>query len=215
MKIDHEETKKMKISSRSISWRKGMNFLNNIEELRARARKQIEDGAVTENYKLDRNRVVAILNAALATEIVCVLRYRYHYFVASGIHSAGVAEEFLTHSNEELRHVDMLSERINQLGGNPEMNPAVITQVSHSEYNEGESLAEMIREDLVAERIAIESYREMASFFGEKDPTSRRLIEEILAAEEEHADELAKLLAKIEPTHRPETRPEAKQASSR
>jgi len=182
-----------------------MNFLINIEELRARARKQIEDGAITENYKLDRNRVVAILNAALATEIVCVLRYRYHYFVASGIHSAGVAEEFLTHSNEELQHVDMLAERINQLGGNPEMNPAVITQVSHSEYKEGESLAEMIREDLIAERIAIESYREMVSFFGDKDPTSRRLIEEILATEEEHADDFAKLLAKIEPIPKTKT----------
>lgn len=192
-----------------------MNFLNNIEELRARARKQIEDGAVTKDYKLDRDRVIAILNAALATEIVCVLRYRYHYFVASGIHSAGVAEEFLTHSNEELQHVDMLAERINQLGGNPEMNPAVITQVSHSEYKEGESLAEMIREDLVAERIAIESYREMVSFFGEKDPTSRRLIEEILATEEEHADEFAKLLARIEPPPKATTQPEAKQASSR
>jgi bacterioferritin len=191
-----------------------MNFLINIEELRARARKQIEDGAVTENYKLDRGRVVAILNAALATEIVCVLRYRHHYFVASGIHSAGVADEFLTHSNEELQHADMLAERINQLGGNPEMNPAVITQVSHSEYKEGESLAEMIREDLVAERIAIESYREMIGFFGEKDPTSRRLIEEILATEEEHADEFAKLLAKIEPTPKAETQPETKRASS-
>jgi bacterioferritin len=209
MKIDHEETKKTKISSLRFFvvdfLGKDMNFLINIEELRARARKQIEDGAITENYKLDRNRVVAILNAALATEIVCVLRYRYHYFVASGIHSAGVAEEFLTHSNEELQHVDMLAERINQLGGNPEMNPAFITKVSHSEYIEGESLAEMIREDLVAERIAIESYREMVSFFGEKDPTSRRLIEEILATEEEHADEFAKLLAKIEPTPKAET----------
>jgi bacterioferritin len=192
-----------------------MNFLNNIEELRARARKQIEDGALTENYKLDRDRVIAILNAALATEIVCVLRYRYHYFAASGIHSAGVAEEFLTHSNEELQHADMIAERINQLGGNPEMNPSVITQTSHSEYVEGESLAAMIREDLVAERIAIESYREMASFFGEKDPTSRRLIEDILATEEEHADEFSKLLAKIEPTPKAETRPETKRASSR
>jgi bacterioferritin len=116
---------------------------------------------------------------------------------------------------EELRHVDMIAERINQLGGNPEMNPSVITQASHSEYVEGESLAEMIREDLVAERIAIESYREMASFFGEKDSTSRRLIEDILATEEEHADEFSKLLAKIEPTPKAETRPETKRASSR
>ena len=191
-----------------------MNLLINIEDLRARARKQIEDGPVTENYNLDRGRVVAILNAALATEIVCALRYRYHYFVASGIHSAGVAEEFLTHSNEELQHADMLAERITQLGGNPEMNPAVVTHVSHSEYKEGESLAEMIREDLVAERIAIETYREMVSFFGEKDPTSRRLIEEILATEEEHADEFAKLLARIEPALKLEIHESVKQATS-
>lgn len=191
-----------------------MNLLVNLEEIRARARKQIEDGPITDNYDLDRDRVIAILNAALATEIVCVLRYRYHYYVSSGIHSAAVAQEFLQHSNEEQQHADMLAERITQLGGNPEMNPAVITHVSHSEYKEGESLADMIREDLVAERIAIETYREMVSFFGEKDPTSRRLIEEILAKEEEHADEFAKLLSKIDPAPSPESMLNVKQAGS-
>src|SRR5215813_9816816 len=191
-----------------------MNLLINVEEIRARARKQIEDGAVTENYNLDLEHVIALLNAALATEIVCMLRYRYHYFVSSGIHSAAVAKEFLNHSNEEQRHMDMLARRITQLGGNPEMNPAVIPHVSHCEFREGESLGEMIREDLVAERIAIETYREMVSFFGEKDPTSRRLIEEILATEEEHADDFAKLLAKIGPAPKPETQAETMQATS-
>ncbi len=191
-----------------------MNLLVNIEEIRARARKQIEDGPVTQDYGLDRERVIAILNAALATEIVCMLRYRYHYFVSSGIHSAAVAQEFLEHSNEEQQHADMLADRITQLGGNPEMNPAIIPHVSHSEYKVGETLGEMIREDLVAERIAIETYREMVSFFGEKDPTSRRLIEEILATEEEHADEFAKLLSKIESTASPEIQPTIKVAGS-
>jgi bacterioferritin len=192
-----------------------MNLLINIEEIRARARKQIEDGAVTENYKLDLDLVIALLNAALATEIVCVLRYRYHYFVASGIHSAAVAQEFLQHSNEEQQHADMIAERITQLGGKPEMNPAVITHASHSEYKEGDSLAEMIREDLVAERIAIETYREMVGFFGEKDSTSRRLIEEILAKEEEHADEFVKLLARLETVSKPEPRASVARRTSR
>jgi bacterioferritin len=174
-----------------------MNFVSNIAEIRARARKQIEEGAITENYNLNRDQVVKILNEALATEIVCVLRYRYHYFAANGIHSAAIVEEFLQHSNEEQRHADMLAERISQLGGKPEMNPAVLTNASHSEYKEGESLVEMIREDLIAERIAIESYREIIRFLGDNDPTSRRLLEEILAKEEEHANELADLLVEI------------------
>jgi bacterioferritin len=192
-----------------------MNLLINIEEIRARARKQIEDGAVTENYDLDLDHVIALLNAALATEIVCVLRYRYHYFVASGIHSAAVAQEFLEHSNEEQQHADLLAERITQLGGKPEMNPAVISQASHSEYKEGDTLAEMIREDLVAERIAIETYREMVKFFGEKDSTSRRLIEEILAKEEEHADEFGKLLSKVETSAKPEAPAENARTTAR
>jgi len=176
-----------------------MEFISNIEEIRARARKKIEDGALTEDYLLDSEQAISILNEALATEIVCTLRYRYHYFAASGIHSAAIAEEFLQHSNEEQGHADMIARRIKQLGGKPEMNPAIIAKMAHSEYKEGNTLSEMLREDLIAERIAIETYREMVNYFGVKDPTSRRLIEEILAVEEEHADELADLLFAVEP----------------
>ncbi len=176
-----------------------MEFLNNIEEIRARARKKIEDGAVTEDYPLDSEQAISILNEALATEIVCTLRYRFHYFAATGIHSAYIAEEFLEHANEEQAHADMIARRIRQLGGKPEMNPAVVAKMAHSEYKEGNTLTEMLREDLIAERIAIETYREMVNYFGVKDPTSRRMIEEILAVEEEHADELADLLFAVEP----------------
>ncbi len=176
-----------------------MTPVSKVEELRTRARKQIEDGALTADYKLDVNEAVGLLNEALATELVCVLRYRFHYYMASGIHSAGVAEEFLEHSNEELGHADSLAERIKQLGGKPEMNPDVIAKISHSEYKEGGTLSEMLKEDLIAERIAIESYREMIGYFGEHDSTTRRMLEEILAVEEEHADELADLLFAMEP----------------
>lgn len=176
-----------------------MGFVQNIAEIRARARRQIESGAVTQDYQLDRNQAISILNEALATEIVCVLRYQFHYFMASGIHSAAVAEEFREHANEEQEHADKLATRIKQLGGKPEMNPAVVVAHSHSQYVEGASLAEMIREDLIAERIAIETYREIIQYFGEKDPTSRILMEEILAKEEEHADELTDLLFAVEP----------------
>lgn len=170
-----------------------------VAELRTRARKKIEDGAITADYKLNVDEAVGLLNEALATELVCVLRYRFHYYMASGIHSAGVAQEFLQHSNEELGHADRLAERIKQLGGKPEMNPDVITKKSHSEYKEGGTLAEMLKEDLIAERIAIESYRELIGYFGEQDSTSRRMLEDILAVEEEHADELADLLFAVEP----------------
>lgn len=176
-----------------------MSFLTDIQKLRDRARQQIENGPVTPDYGLDRERAAAILNEALATELVCVLRYRFHYYMASGIHSSAVAQEFLEHANEEQTHADKLAERIKQLGGKPEMNPAVFPQQSHSEYREGSSLADMIRENLIAERIAIESYREMIRFFGDKDPTSRILMEEILANEEEHADEMADLLFAVGP----------------
>lgn len=176
-----------------------MDFVNNIEEIRARARQKIEDGALTADYALDPEQAVAVLNEALATEIVCVLRYRFHYFMASGIHSASVAAEFLEHANEEQQHADMIAARIKQLGGKPEMNPAIVAQKAHSEFKEGDTLVEMLREDLIAERIAIETYRDMIRYFGEKDPTSRRMIEEILAVEEEHADELADLLFAIVP----------------
>ncbi len=176
-----------------------MSFLTDIQKLRDRAREQIESGPVTPDYGLDRERAIAILNEALATELVCVLRYRFHYHMATGIHSSAVAGEFLEHANEEQAHADKLAERIKQLGGKPEMNPAVFPLHSHSEYKEGSSLADMIRENLIAERIAIESYREMVRFFGDKDPTSRLLMEQILANEEEHADEMADLLFAIEP----------------
>jgi len=176
-----------------------MQFLKNIEEIRARARQQIASGAVTKDYKLDRQQAISIMNEALATELVCVLRYKFHYFMATGIHSAGVAAEFLKHAQEEQGHADRIAKRIRQLGGKPEMNPAVIATASHSEYQEGTSLADMIREDLVAERIAIETYREIVNYFGEQDPTSRLMMEEILTKEEEHAEELADLLFAVEP----------------
>lgn len=173
--------------------------ISQIKQIRERARQQITEGAVTQDYTLDRKKAIAILNEALATELVCVLRYRFHYFMASGIHSQAVKEEFREHADEEQEHADRIAERIKQLGGKPEMNPAVLSGNSHSEYKEGTSLADMIREDLIAERIAIESYREIIRFFGEKDTTSRRILEEILAKEEEHADELADLLFAVEP----------------
>jgi len=176
-----------------------MSFMTDIKTIRERARSEMQEGAVTQDYSLDKDQAVKILNEALATEIVCVLRYRFHYFMASGIHKEGAAAEFLEHSNEEQRHADMIAERIKQLGGKPEMNPAVIAKTSHSEYVEGTSLEDMLREDLVAERIAIQTYREMIQFFGDADPTSRRLMEEILAVEEEHADDIADLLFAVEP----------------
>lgn len=176
-----------------------MSSFSDIKTLRENARSEIQDGAVTSDYGLDKDEAVRVLNEALATEIVCVLRYRFHYFMASGIHKEGAAAEFLEHSNEELRHADMIAERIKQLGGKPEMNPATVTQRSHAEYVEGTSLEDMLKEDLVAERIAIQSYREMVRFFGTADPTSRRLMEEILAVEEEHADDIADLLYATQP----------------
>jgi bacterioferritin len=176
-----------------------MSFLKNIEEIRARARQKLEEGPVTADYQLDREQAIGILNEALATEIVCVLRYQFHYFMATGIHSAAVAEEFRQHATEEQEHANMIAERIKQLGGKPEMNPALVAQTSHTQYIEGTSLADMMREDLVAERIAIDTYREIVKYFGDKDPTSRTMMEEILAKEEEHADELADLLFAVEP----------------
>lgn len=176
-----------------------MSFLTDIKTIRDRARQEIESGAVTQDYSLDKDQVIKVLNEALATEIVCVLRYRFHYYMATGIHKEGAAAEFLEHSNEEQQHADRIAERIKQLGGKPELNPAIIAQTSHSEYVEGTSLEDMLREDLVAERIAIQTYREMINFFGDKDPTSRRMMEEILAVEEEHADDIADLLFAVEP----------------
>ena len=172
-------------------------FLTDVKTLRERARRHIEDGAVTEGYKVNREMAVKILNEALATEIVCVLRYRRHYFMASGIHADGVAAEFLQHSNEEQGHADEIAARIVQLNGEPDLNPQGLLSKSHAEYVEGDTLTEMIKEDLIAERIAIDSYREMINYFGNDDPTSRRMLEGILAVEEEHADDLVSLLEDI------------------
>ncbi len=169
-------------------------FLTDIQELRARARRHIEKGAVTENYRADRQAVIKILNEALATEIVCVLRYKRHYFMAAGIHAQAVADEFLEHATEEQGHADQISHRIVQLGGEPDLNPEGLQMRSHSEYVEGTTLQDMIKEDLVAERVAIESYSEIIRYLGDDDPTSRRLMEEILAKEEEHADDLKTLI---------------------
>jgi len=168
--------------------------LPDVKTLRRQARQDIVEGAVTTGYTADRDAVVTLLNEALATELVCVLRYRRHYFMARGIHSQGVAQEFLEHSNEEQGHADRIAERIVQLGGEPDFSPDSLTGRSHAEYVEGKTLADMIKEDLVAERIAIDSYRAMVQYLGNNDPTTRRLMEEILAVEEEHADDLADLL---------------------
>lgn len=172
-------------------------FLTDIKTLRERARKHIENGAVTEGYSADRETVVKLLNEALATEIVCVLRYKRHYFMASGINAEGVAAEFLEHANDEQGHADQIAQRIVQLQGEPNFNPEGLLMRSHAEYVEGTSLTEMIKEDLVAERIAIDSYREMINYFGNDDPTSRHMMEGILAVEEEHADDLVNLLEKM------------------
>ena len=169
-------------------------FLTDIKTLRERARQHIENGAVTEGYGADRETVVKLLNEALATEIVCVLRYKRHYFMASGIHAEGVAAEFLEHANDEQGHADQIAQRIVQLQGEPDFNPEGLLMRSHAEYVEGTTLTEMIKEDLVAERIAIDSYREMIKYFGNEDPTSRRMLGGILAVEEEHADDLVSLL---------------------
>jgi bacterioferritin len=173
-------------------------FISDIQTLRKRAREHIENGAVTPGYSADRNTVVRLLNEALATEIVCTLRYKRHYFMAKGINSEAVATEFAEHAAEEQQHADQIAERIVQLGGAPDLSPEGLATRSHAEYIEGDSLIDMIKEDLVAERIAIDSYKEMVNYLGSQDPTSRRLMEEILAKEEEHAEDLVTLLEGME-----------------
>src|SRR5579872_1242551 len=165
-------------------------FVSDIQKIRERARRRMEDGAVTAGYKADRARVIEVLNQALATEIVCTLRYRRHYYAAKGIHSESIKQEFLAHAKEEQDHVDSIAERISQLGGTPDFDPDGLASRSHSEYVEGNDLASMICEDLVAERVAIEIYSEIVRWLGEDDPTTRKLIEEILKAEEEHANDM-------------------------
>ncbi len=170
------------------------SFVLDIKALRERARKHIEQGAVTEGYLADRDVVLRLLNEALATEIICVLRYKRHYFMAEGINADSVAAEFSEHAAEVQAHADQIAQRIVQLGGAPNLSPEGMASRSHSEYVEGTTLVEMIREDLVAERIAIDSYKEMIAYIAEKDPTTRRMLEGILAVEEEHADDLVSLL---------------------
>jgi len=180
-------------------------FVSDIEEIRRRARQHIENGAVTDAYQADRETVIRVLNEALATEIVCVLRYKRHHYMAAGIHAQAVAEEFSEHASEEQQHADMIAERIVQLGGAPNFSPEGLAMRSHSQYVEGTTLVDMIREDLVAERIAIDSYSEIIRYLGTNDPTSRRVLEEILAKEEEHADDMKTLietLAGIEDSNR-------------
>jgi bacterioferritin len=172
-------------------------FLTDVKTLRARARKHIQQGAVTSGYRADRTTVVKLLNEALATEIVCVLRYRRHHFMAQGMNAEPVAAEFLTHANEEQQHADQIAARIIQLNGEPNFSPEGLLSRSHAEYVEGKDLVDMIKEDLVAERVAIDSYREMIDYIGDKDTTTKRMLEGILAMEEEHADDLVGLLADL------------------
>lgn len=172
-------------------------FVTDMQNIRKRAREHIEDGAITSTYKADRKKVIEVLNEALATEIVCVLRYKYHYYMASGIHAQSVAAEFLEHANEEQGHADRIAERITQLDGAPNLSPEGLLSRSHSDYVEGDDLVDMIKENLVAERIAISTYTEIINYIGNDDITTRRMLEEILASEEEHAEDMATLLEQL------------------
>jgi bacterioferritin len=173
------------------------DFLSDVSTLRERARKQIEAGPITDAYGADRERVVKVLNEALATELVCVLRYKSHYFAAQGLNSQPIAAEFLQHANDELGHADQIAARITQLQGVPDFNPDTLTSRSHAEYVTGRELLDLVREDLVAERVAIESYSEVIRWLDNKDPTTRRMLEDILAVEEEHANDLAAFLEEM------------------
>ena len=174
------------------------SFVSDIQAIRERARRHIEEGAVTPSYGADKEVVIRLLNEALATEIVCTLRYRRHYYTARGLTSGSVAQEFMAHAVEEQEHADRIAERIVQLGGDPDFSPEGLATRSHAEYVEGDSLPEMIKEDLIAERIAIESYRDIVQFLGDRDPTTRRLMEEVLAKEEEHAEDLVSLIQELQ-----------------
>jgi len=169
-------------------------FVSDIEAIRKRAREHLEEGALTPNYGGDVEIAIRLLNEAVATEIVCTLRYRFHAITATGLASEGVRQEFEQHAADEEQHMIWLAERINQLGGKPNFNPDGLTSRASSQYVEGENLIDMIREDLVAERIAIEIYRDMIRYFGGQDPTTRALLEKILANEEDHANDMHDLL---------------------
>jgi bacterioferritin len=175
-------------------------FVENVQELRKRAIQRIEEGPVTSTYELDKDKAVGLLNEALATEIVCVLRYMHHYLMATGVHAFSIRDEFKEHADAEREHADRIADRIQELGGVPDFNPGTLVQRSATQYVEGENLADMIREDLIAERIVIDVYRDLIRFFGEKDPTTRTMFEEILADEEEHANDLTDLLFITNPT---------------
>jgi len=174
------------------------SFVADIKDIRRRARQHLTQGAVTHNYGGDAKDAIAILNHAVATEIVCVLRYKFHAVCATGLASEAVKQEFASHAKEEEQHLDLLSERINQLGGKPDLNPDGLSSRAASEYVEGQNLVDMIKENLIAERIAIETYREMVRYFGDRDPTTRVLLERILAQEEEHANDMHDLLVSHE-----------------
>lgn len=171
--------------------------LTDVTTLRERARHNVDQGAVTEGYAADREEILRLLNESLATELVCTLRYKRHYYMATGLKASTAADEFLEHANQELEHADKLAERITQLGGEPDFNPDNLSRNSHAQYVAGTTLKEMVYEDLVAERIAIDSYREIIQYIGESDPTTRRIFEDILAQEEEHADDMADILADL------------------
>lgn len=183
--------------------------MSSVDEIRRRARESINEGAVTPSYSADKVTVLRLLNEALATELVCTLRYRHHYFIAQGLPAEAIKQEFLQHANEEQQHADQIAERIVQLGGDPNFNPAGLAERSHAEYGDGSNaLINILRDDLVAERVAIESYREMIAYVGKDDPTTRRLLESILAVEEEHAEEISSMLAHVSTSHRTENRVE-------
>ncbi|WNW14331.1 ferritin-like domain-containing protein [Pseudomonas sp. DTU_2021_1001937_2_SI_NGA_ILE_001] len=171
--------------------------LSDVSSLRQRARQNVENGAVTEGYSADRETILRLLNESLATELVCVLRYKRHYFMATGLKASVAAAEFLEHAQQEAEHADKLAERIVQLGGEPEFNPDTLSKNAHAQYVAGSTLKEMVYEDLVAERIAVDSYREIIQYIGESDPTTRRIFEDILAQEEEHADDMADILGDL------------------
>ena len=176
---------------------KTKSFVSDIENIRKRARENIDKGAITAGYSADRETVIKLLNESLATELVCVLRYKYHYYMASGINAQSIKAEFLQHANEEQGHADLLAERITQLDGKPNLSPEGLLSRSHADYVEGEDIVDMIKEDLVAERIAIDSYREAINYVGTDDPTTRRVLEGILAMEEEHAEDMNTLLEQL------------------